>query len=513
MLLVACCAFALPHAALAAGGRPLASCIAGEKIVVTGTALSNGQGGRRAGATRSTPLAWSAEREVGALGGAVIRVAAVPNSSDPAAMKGALSEARKAGGTMLIALAVTGKESEIANGWITENLGPIRTFTLRLQGTLADVRTGRVLAFLELPPQPVAATSQESAIQEFVEESGYGVSQAILSGMMTACEQRPASYEVAERPMPSGNEPVSPAGTVAAQSKQAREKSGDDAVVPVPVSVVKPEHHYALIIGVSQYQHLYEPNPNGLVAFRPLKYADADANEFARFLKDESKSGAKWDVTLLTNEQATRNNVEEAIERIIDLASPTDVVLFFFSGHGAAGSGNSDIYLLTYDTNQKSVASGVHFNHLIKRMNQSAALQIVAFVDACRAGAAAGKGDSATSFDLMRSKAETEIGKMRMFLTAGQAFEPTWESDTLKHGVFTHYLLEGLTLAPQTSISGHSSPVAVTLDSIYSYVSPRVIEHTKNKNLFLSTQHPGLYGDAGMKNRPEAWPLGFRNVH
>ena len=49
---------------------------------------------------------------------------------------------------MLMALAIDSKESPIQAGRFTGDLAPFRTFTLRLLGTLADVRTGRILAFL-----------------------------------------------------------------------------------------------------------------------------------------------------------------------------------------------------------------------------------------------------------------------------------------------------------------------------------------------------------------------------
>jgi hypothetical protein len=81
---------------------------------------------------------------------------------------------------------------------------------------------------------------------------------------------------------------------------------------------------------------------------------------------------------LLTDAQATRENIRQAIQRIGAQASPQDVFIFFYSGHGGRTSGGSrdprevdgmDEYLAVYDGRIMDDEMGTLFDGIRARMS------------------------------------------------------------------------------------------------------------------------------------------------
>ena len=71
----------------------------------------------------------------------------------------------------------------------------------------------------------------------------------------------------------------------------------------------------------------------------PLRYTDDDAYQVYAFLKSP-EGGALPDkqVRILIDEQATRQNILDAMRTIFLRADENDVVMFYFSGHGLKGA-------------------------------------------------------------------------------------------------------------------------------------------------------------------------------
>ena len=107
-------------------------------------------------------------------------------------------------------------------------------------------------------------------------------------------------------------------GSVSAQQKGTN---------PVQSTTVSPTGiTRAVIAGISDYQ-----NPN----ITDLQFADADAKEFAKYLK--SNSGGNVDSTniiLLTNEKATAGQFVSALYWLLEETKQGDQAIIYFSGHG-----------------------------------------------------------------------------------------------------------------------------------------------------------------------------------
>lgn len=98
---------------------------------------------------------------------------------------------------------------------------------------------------------------------------------------------------------------------------------------------------YALIIGVGRFK-------NGI---KKLKFAAKDANAMANYLVDSKLGGFPADhVTVLTDEQATSKAILTALDDLERRAKPDDLVVVYFSSHGAAPDKFEHVNIVTYDT-------------------------------------------------------------------------------------------------------------------------------------------------------------------
>ena len=77
---------------------------------------------------------------------------------------------------------------------------------------------------------------------------------------------------------------------------------------------------YAIIIGISDYKQVSD-----------LQYADKDAQAFEQFLlSDAGGKLPKANIETFINENATRNNIADAISLVIEEAKPGDRAYFFY---------------------------------------------------------------------------------------------------------------------------------------------------------------------------------------
>jgi uncharacterized caspase-like protein len=113
--------------------------------------------------------------------------------------------------------------------------------------------------------------------------------------------------------------------------------------------------------------------------------------------------------------------------------------------------------------------------------------RVIFITDSCYSGATAGRTFSTASRRAVVSDnflTRLAKGKGRVVLTASRAGEVSEERDDLQHGVFTYYLLEGLSGGADFNADG-----VVTVDEVYAYVSTHVPQVTGQN------QHPVKKGE------------------
>ena len=163
--------------------------------------------------------------------------------------------------------------------------------------------------------------------------------------------------------------------------------------------------------------------------FQSLKYAANDAKAVAQVFQD---AGAN--VTLMTPDsliQPTKANVIEQLQRHAQLEA-VDLLTVYLSGHGEDVDGTG--YFLPMDVTDPLADSGLSLENLFTILNRANAKHCFVIVDACRV---APKEHFVAA--LSRYSEESNI-----IFTACDSNQWAPEVPRLKHGLFTYFLLKGL---------------------------------------------------------------------
>ncbi len=234
------------------------------------------------------------------------------------------------------------------------------------------------------------------------------------------------------------------------------------AMLPLLLAQPAAGKRYALLVGVKDYDHS---------KLNTLEYAVNDVVELGELLRRHS-----YDVTLLRSGAddarlvPTLANIQARLAEVLEKCKRHDTVLVALAGHG-----------LQFETDRPGDADDAFFcpqdarplpqrretllslAMLYKRLDDSGAGVKLLLVDACRDDPSAPRGvrrgvDGSTAPRPPRGVAA---------LFSCSAGESAYESPRLKHGVFFHYVLEGL--RGKASAEGE-----VTWDGLQMYVRRRV---------------------------------------
>ena len=243
---------------------------------------------------------------------------------------------------------------------------------------------------------------------------------------------------------------------------------------------VPPERRWAVVVGVSKYQHF--PKQSWLDS------ATEDAIAVAEFLQSPRGGGLPNDhLRLLLNEKATTKEVRLALDFLIKNVAPGDVATIFFAGHGQVqqfGSGEIG-YLLPYDSDPAVLnATALPMDELERYVDYhlAQASQVVLITDACHSGNLLSSGLEAGRRKQSINDHMQEIGQRDgvLNITACRRDEVAVEDPRLGgHGVLTYTLLRALNGA------GSSSPQGIVrAQELLEYVTRQVPRLTGQE------QHP-----------------------
>lgn len=215
---------------------------------------------------------------------------------------------------------------------------------------------------------------------------------------------------------------------------------------------------YAIMTGVSNYEGTQND----------LTQSTKDAKNLAALYKE---NGA--DVTLFTSKYATRDNLIAQIRKIAKVATPSDHIVFSYSGHGAPG------YLCTYTTGNMQMLS---YQELFKELDRCAAKDIVVYVDACFSGTAAAAVAGTKVMPGEKTWQEiVKAGQRYVLFLSSRDSETSAESPYVGAGFFTRALTKGL-----RGKSDANADRRITVMELFKYVYSDVLLHSDNK------QHPQL---------------------
>lgn len=248
---------------------------------------------------------------------------------------------------------------------------------------------------------------------------------------------------------------------------------------------------WLLAIGVSDY---FDSTIAG------LSYASLDAAAVAEQLT-RSPEITSDRVIILLDEQATRPAIASAFDQLANRTTIADTVLIYLAGHGSStvdcdgdeadGDGVDEAYL-PYDAVLGDPATYILDDDFGRWVETLPAASVAMFLDACYSGGQSrdsngcrvetvGSQDS-TARDILTSGPPEQT---RAVLAACQPWEQAYESRSLGHGVFTHFLLQGLS-ERETDANGDE---AVSMHELADFVITSIEQWTVARP---ETQHPVL---------------------
>lgn len=239
--------------------------------------------------------------------------------------------------------------------------------------------------------------------------------------------------------------------------------------------VVKPKL-YVLAVGVSKYQ-----NPE-----LRLQFAAKDAQDFAAVLKKQQ--GALYrevEVKILTDAQATRDEVVDGLDWLQRQVTNKDIGMLFLAGHGVNDPNGIYYYLPANADVEKLKRTGVPFSD-IKNTLASLAGKSLFFVDTCHSGNVMGGRRAVTDITgTLNDLASAENGVVVFSSSTGRQY--SLEDTAWGNGAFTKAVVEGLGGKADFNKSGR-----ITHKMLDFYVAERVKSLTGGKQTPVNTSPTGV---------------------
>lgn len=223
-------------------------------------------------------------------------------------------------------------------------------------------------------------------------------------------------------------------------------KSKEDEVLDIDYT----SKNYLLAIGIDTYSD-----------WPQLKNAVNDAMSFQEVLR-KKYNYQEENITIITNEKATKQNIIDAFKAIIEKVGPNDKLIIYFSGHGFYDNVLNEGYWITQDAKKGTEADYLPNSFLIKMFKQINAKHIFLIADACFSGS--------LFIDTQRGNLENAAqSKSRWGLTSGR-LEFVDDGKQGEHSPFAKYILEYLS----TNLKSKSS-----VTDLITYVKEKVTSETK----------------------------------
>jgi WD40 repeat protein len=229
---------------------------------------------------------------------------------------------------------------------------------------------------------------------------------------------------------------------------------------------------YALLIGVNRYED----------RLRPLKYAERDVEALRDVLVAHGYE--RDNVWLMTYHAAEmerwlypeRKNILDALRRLLRGRSPRDSVLVAFAGHGVQFKDDDpECYLCPVDADLGDRDSLVSVTEIYDLLEHCKAGVKLVVVDACRNDPRLDTSRAVEQIKLSSAHFQPQEppGGLAVLYSCSLGQEAL-EDDELKHGIFFHYLIQGLDGKAANREDGQ-----VSLGGLYDYVSRHVDDYAQ----------------------------------
>jgi uncharacterized caspase-like protein len=203
------------------------------------------------------------------------------------------------------------------------------------------------------------------------------------------------------------------------------------------------------------------------------------------FTAQEGKTCRKVMSRLISDASLTKPTYENIVDNInfLHQAKEEDLAVLFLAGHGVNDT-YGDFYFLPSDA-EVTAPHEFKTSRAISGAQLQASVEVPArrfvFVDACHSGD--------VGVDLVKLAREFKDNRV-LILTSSGGTKMSEEADSLKHGIFTFALIEGM--AGAGDVTGSDGKVSAI--ELLAYVSDRVLTLTKHR------QNPVFWAPGGLSN-------------
>jgi hypothetical protein len=269
------------------------------------------------------------------------------------------------------------------------------------------------------------------------------------------------------------------------------------------LATVLDNRRIAVLVGTNTYRH---------PAFPDLRFAADDASALAELL--ETPDGGSFDEIVLLNDRdrTTRAAILDRLRSIRLGLGRGDTLVLYFSGHGTMAmdaDGKPRLYLLPMDADPGDLEhTALDLEGLRDFLSSLPAQRKALIVDACFNG----KGKSAVDpsvQDRMEQLVDEVAQSSLRGLASGEAHlfastlgRPAFEDPELKHGVYTHYLLQAMTWARTTADLDRDG--ILTAWEAHDFARTRTREHTGGVQLAEASLRVVGANDLVLAGTPDA---------
>lgn len=245
---------------------------------------------------------------------------------------------------------------------------------------------------------------------------------------------------------------------------------------------------WALLVGISDYA----------APSLKLRYAARDAQRLRDVLLQPTAGSFRADhVLLLTDADATFGRLNKALRTFLKRPAPDDLVLLFFACHGAHDPERpSTLYLLPHDADPADISgTALPMREIDTALRETLVSQrVVVLMDSCHSGGVAATLGGLRSLEAAAADFNRYMGELSdarggvSLLTSAMANESSIEGEQWGqgHGVFTHFLLEGL----KGKADREPRDGVITVGKLFDYVADQVKQATGDR------QHPHMSGSS-----------------
>ena len=249
-------------------------------------------------------------------------------------------------------------------------------------------------------------------------------------------------------------------------------------------------NYYALFVGIADY-----PSCVG-----ELQYTAKDADDFKYSVLNSTFWGSSAATLTLKNEEATKSNITRFVQLYKEKGNANTIFVMYFSGHGTNGFGDRAA-LVTYNPEEADYITDVELTTLLTGNPCNAAI----YLDTCYSGGFINKDNGMNAkvytgaegydphfnkgwrFDTEDNRAISDVDRL-VAVTASTGEEVSWESSSLESGVFTYFLVQGLSkfdtvIGPADA----NSDGTITVEESYNYLAPQVVTYSTDNLASVQT--------------------------